>query len=329
MPEYSIIKLKHLTPLHIGTGKENHYDFSAINLHSDTLSSALAALRAQQGNAKDTQAFLDSFVLSSAFPFWDDNLFLPKLQGKINISVFGKEEKEYRKQLKKLRYIDSCLWNDLVAGKPIKVKDMQLQDEFLIKEGNNFAKPFMSQLNQRVSVPRMDGQDADPFFFNWTYFRSNAGLYCITDAQGKLFEEIKNLFEHLGETGIGTDKNIGGGKFKIETTTISLPDIHDANQTMLLSLYIPKKEELPHLHLTSARYELVLRGGYMSGTSEERFMHLRKRSVYMFNIGSLFPTTTTLVGKTVNLTPAWNDERMHPVYRSGRPFCLPVKINES
>jgi CRISPR/Cas system CSM-associated protein Csm4 (group 5 of RAMP superfamily) len=67
MPKYHIIKLTKLSPMHIGTGKEN-YDFSASELQSDTLSGALAALRAQNGNAGDLKKFMDSFILSSAFP---------------------------------------------------------------------------------------------------------------------------------------------------------------------------------------------------------------------------------------------------------------------
>lgn len=330
MSEYNIIKLTHLSPLHIGAGKENHYDFSASDLHSDTLSAALAALRAQQGKPNDIEDFLNSFTLSSAFPFWDNIFFLPKLQGKIPVTIAGKEEKEYRKQLKKLKYIDVDLWNELANGKPVTVKASQLHnDKFLLKADSNFETPYKSQVNQRVSVPRADNQDAEPFFFNWTYYHPKSGLYCLTDAQGEIFSEIVNLFKLLGESGIGTDRNIGGGKFEVEHSTLDLPDIPDANHTVLLSLYIPKEEEITQLNLHSSRYDILLRGGYLSGSEVEAFRHLRKRSIYMFNVGSLFPTTTVLKGKTVDLKPDWNDERMHPIYRSGRPFCLPVKINQS
>jgi len=109
---------------------------------------------------------------------------------------------------------------------------------------------------------------------------------------------------------------------------LELPDIPDANQIMLLSLYIPAKEEMKKLRLQAARYELLLRGGYIAGSEEESFRHLRKRSVYMFNVGSLFPVNKPLTGRIVDLAPAWNDGRMHPVFRSGRPFYIPVKINE-
>ena len=44
MATFTVIRMTHFSPLHIGTGKEN-YDFSASDLHSDTLLSALAAMR--------------------------------------------------------------------------------------------------------------------------------------------------------------------------------------------------------------------------------------------------------------------------------------------
>jgi CRISPR type III-A-associated RAMP protein Csm4 len=329
MPKYNVIKLTHLTPLHIGIGKENHYDFSSTGLHSDTLSAAIAALRAQQGKSGDTEAFLNSFILSSAFPFWENTFFLPKLQGKIPVEIEGKQENEYRKQLKKIKYIDAELWSEIAKGKSVTLKSEQMCKDFLLGTTGDFEIPYKSQVNQRVSVPREDGKNAESFFFNWTYYHPKSGLYCLTDAKGEKFTEIVTLFERLGESGIGTDRNVGGGKFEVEPNTLDLPDIPDANYTALLSLYIPQEEEISRLNLHSSRYELLLRGGYLSGSEVEAFRHLRKRSIYMFNAGSLFSTTAVLEGKTVNLKPDWNDERMHPVYRSGRPFCLPVKINES
>ena len=328
MSSYNIIKLKNLTPLHVGTGKENQYDFSATDLHSDTLSASLAALRAQQGKTDDVEDFLQSFSLSSAFPFWDNIYFLPKIQGKIKVKINKREEHEYRKQLKKLRFIDVSLWCKLIQGDELIVDDSQLKYDFLLDTSSDFQKPFESQVNQRVNVPRADNNDANPFFFNWTYFHEKAGLYCLTDAKGGKFDELLNLFKLLGETGLGTDRNVGGGKFEVESGALDLPEISGANQTVLLSLYIPTEEELTKLKLSHAKYELLLRGGYMAGSSEEIFRHLRKRSVYMFNVGSIFPTTEPLSGKIVDLAPAWNDNRMHPVFRSGRPFYLPVKINE-
>ena len=328
MGRYTIIKFKNLTPLHIGTGKEN-YDFSSSELHSDTLSAAIAAIRAREGKTNDIEDFLGSFALSSAFPFVGDSLFLPKPQGKIDVVVTDMDEYSSRKKLKKIKYLESNLWNVVVAGKRLEVVSSQIKDVFLVSVGNvdGFNKPYKTQVNQRVSVPRVDNMPAEPFFFEWKYFSADAGLFCILDTSDeKLRDEIVDLFGKLGEIGLGTDRNVGGGKFAVETDEWNVEDVKNSDAQMLLSLYIPTEEELPELNLQESKYELLLRGGYISGSSEPGLSHLRKKTVYTFNVGSVFRTATVPSGKIVDLKPEWNDEKMHPVYRSGKPFVVPVKM---
>lgn len=333
MSRYTIIKLTNLTPIHVGTGKEN-YDFSSSELHSDTLSAAIAAIRVREGKTEKLDDFLNSFTVSSAFPFVDNCFFLPKPFGKIDVSVSDMEEYLSRKKLKKIKYLESNLWYDVVSGKKIEIAACQIKDDFVISKDyvDKFEKPFKTQVNQRVSVPRTDNEPAEPFFFEWKYFNPHAGLYCILDTlDDSLREEIIEVFGKLGEVGIGTDKNIGGGKFSVEIITDGdkewfMKEVEDANAQMLLSLYIPTEEELPKLNLQDSRYELLMRGGYISGSIEQDFSHLRKKSVYAFNVGSVFMTTFVPIGKIVNLRPEWNDERMHPVFRSGKPFSISIKI---
>lgn len=328
MAGYTIFKLKNLSPLHIGTGKEN-YDISASQWQSDAISAALASVRAMQGKCDDIQGFLNSFVVSSAFPYINDCLFLPKPQGKISVKVPSKEEHEYRKKLKKIKFIESSLWQELISGKTLEVCSNQLQGEYLLPSTEtDFAKPMQSQVNQRVSVPR-DNKDAQPFFFDWTYFRNNAGLCFMAKAEDDIIEELKSLLETLGETGIGTDKNVGGGKFEVKKSNILVDIPENPNASLLLSTYIPTEEELPKLQLSDSKYELIRRDGYLAGSSETDFRHLRKKAVYMFNVGSVFKTTADLQGKIVDLKPDWNDERMHSIYRSGKPFVVPVNLIEN
>lgn len=326
-----IVKLKHLSPFHIGTGKEN-YDFSSSMLQSDTLSAALAAMRVQKGEKDDVESFLDSFTVSSAFPYYGKILFMPKPNGRISVNVTDTEEYSSRKKLKKVQFVEFDLWKQLLMGKTLNITSSQLKDCFLLstKSTSDFVIPYKSQVNQRVSVPRNDGADAEPFFFDWTYYQENAGLYCLLDAPDNMIGELLDLFQLLGETGLGTDKNVGGGKFEVDRNTewIDFDFIETANASMLLSLYIPTEQEVGMLNLPESRYELVLRGGYMAGSDEEDFKHLRKKSVYAFSVGSIFPTTAKLSGKIVDLKPSWNDEHMHPVYRSGKPFFVPIKVNE-
>ena len=115
---------------------------------------------------------------------------------------------------------------------------------------------------------------------------------------------------------------------EIETESVSLPKVADADSVLLLSLYVPTEGELAKLQLKDSCYDLLSRGGYIAGSSEVDFMHLRKKAIYMFNVGSIFKTTESLEGKVVDLRPEWNDERLHPVFRSGKPFTILIKQPE-
>lgn len=324
----TIIKLKNLTPIHIGTGKEN-YDFSSSTLQSDTISSALAAIRVEYFGKEDVESFISSFTVSSMFPYVDKEYFLPKPHGRLNVKMDG-EEHTYRKQLKKIKYIEKSLWQDIVSGEEVKVSEQQIQGEYLLSMQmvGQFEKPYENQVNQRVTVPRGDSKEAKPFFFDWSYFRENAGLYCILECADESMPEMEQLFAILGESGIGTDKNIGGGKFEIEIVK-DMPiaqNVEGANSTILLSLYVPTREELEMLELSTSTYALQQRGGYISGGAEVELRHLRKKSIYMFDVGSVFTTTQKLGGKVVNLKPEYNDARMHPIYRNGKPVTVQIKI---
>ena len=321
-----LIKLKNMTPLHVGTGNEN-YDFSATSLQSDTLSAALAAMKAQRGDDEDLKRFLESFVVSSAFPFVGNHLFLPKPMGRIQMEISDCDEYVARKKIKKIKFIEWDLWKDLIAGESLKVSRKQLQGAFLFAPSNEneMLCPYQSQVSQRVAVSWDETKDAEPFFFEWTYFHQDAGLFCFLNAPEDKQDELIGLFRQLGECGIGTDRSVGGGQFEVEAKSIAMPEIKGGDSVMLLSLFLPTESEVQSLQLKDSCYELLLRGGYLAGSSQAHFMHLRKKSVYMFNAGSVFKTSMPLKGKVVNLRPAWNDETLHPVFRSGRPFTIMIK----
>lgn len=326
MATYTIIKLKDMSPLHMGTGKEN-YDFSATQLHSDTLSAALVAMKVRHGASESLKEFLDSFTISSAFPFVGNHYFLPRPLGKLNVIFNDCDEYVSRKKIKSIKFIEQGIWNKMISGKQIVTSINQLKNGFLLDNHSDFKQPYKSSVHQRVTIPREEGKDAEPFFFDWTFFQKEAGLYCLTDATGSKLEDLVQLFQWLGEYGIGTDKNVGGGKFSIETEKFVIEEPTDSNGKMLLSLYIPTEDEIKNsIHLEDSKYELCLRGGYMAGSQENDFWHLRKKSIYMFNVGSVFCCSATLKGKIVDLKPDYNDERMHPVYRSGKPFVIPIKL---
>lgn len=331
MMKFTRITFRNMSPLHLGKGRDS-YDTASSVLSSDMLSAALASIRAMEGKSGDIMNFLHSFTISSAFPYCGKDFFLPRPNGRLNIVVKGMEEKDYRKKLKKLRYISTPLWHEMMKGKTLEVLPTQLHEEFLISTPEeNYRSPMTHVVNQRVMVPREEGCDAVPFMYQWTFFQhgeNESGLYCLVEANDERVEEIVNLFKELGSLGIGSDKTVGGGLFDVEVDKLEWQ--HPiGNVTMLLSTYIPQESELPFLNLPSSNYSILKRGGFMAGSANENIRHLRKKTIYMFDAGSVFPTNHSLEGTIVDLAPQWNTDDMHPVYRSGRPLYVTVNLNKN
>lgn len=324
MAKFKVIKLTDMSVVHIGNGRDT-YDFSSSMLHSDTLMSALSSILASRGQQDKIETFMNSVTLSSAFPFYFNHYFLPKIKGKLNVVVKGYPKEEYRKKLKKIQYIDVSIWKKLVEGQCVEIEIEQLQNCFLIDLNalNHFqeSNPYKSQVNERVKI--VNGEDSVPFYFDWTYYHEHAGLYVLVDCDSVLFDTVSSLFEELGQNGIGTDRSVGGGQFAVEKGEMELPIAQDASYACLLSLYIPTRHDLEQIDLEGSSYQMLKRGGYMSGSNRNVLRHLRKKSVYMFDEGSILKTHAKLDGCVVNLAPKWNDS-MHPVYRSGKIFSIPI-----
>ena len=328
MIDYKIIKLKNLCPWHLGIGKED-YDFSAPVLESDAIIAALTSIKASKGGKDNLKDFIQSFKLSSAFPYINNILFLPRMSGNNRIHVEGEDDAICRKRIKKIQFIEYPLWIELLKGNEIIAHKEQIQSSFLTCHSNYSTNIFFKQVVQRVAIPRDEESLSVPFFFEWTYFNNNdkCGLYCIVDCNKETFQEIVSLFETLGEIGIGTDKSVGGGKFEIDISNICFPEYKNTNASILLSTYIPLKDELKVIDFSNSSYDLLLRGGFMAGSSIYELRHLRRKSIYMFKPGSVLKTSQPLKGQIVDLAPNWNDNRMHPVYRSGIPFVVPFNID--
>lgn len=318
MSTYNIIKLKNITPLHISKGKD-FYDTIFDDVLSDMLSSALASIRVNiKGKNSDVESFMDSFCLSTAFPFREEEYYLPKPKGRINLGI----DEIYRKKLKKIKFLEKSLFEHIyIKGEYVKVDKSQLSGELLSPKPlqTNGVLSKKGEI-QRVMIPRDGASDAVPYFFEFKYYAPNAGLYCITDAKGALFDEIVNLFVHLGEQGIGSDKNVGCGHFEVEPGTIEIADAESSDKLML-SMYIPTREELGAIELERSNYQLLLRGGYMAGSENEDNRQLLKKAVYMIESSSVLHCDQALRGRIVNLK---NELSSHAVYRSGKAFYLPI-----
>ncbi len=326
MASYQIVKLYFTSPLHIGKGLGDHYDSAGNLLHSDTISGAIASAYCHIYGDELLSDFMESYRVSSAFPFVPSDIFVPKPQIKFKTLQFkGGNTYVQNKRLKKVEFIDRVLFSKLAQGNVVEIEEGQLSEngKFLYS-GKDQIQPYRDEVMQRVVVPRMGG-DATPFYFERRFFDSGCGLYFFYKVNSEFEKSFASALHWLSQTGFGTDKSVGNGLFEVEFSTTEFPDIVKAKRTMILSLLCPQKEEINGEMLNESNYSLVQRGGFIAGTTIDSFRHLRKKSIYMFTEGSLF-NSNTLVGKIENVRPTWNDDQLHPVYRDGRAFCLPVNF---
>lgn len=329
MLKQTVFKLHFTGPLHIGKGLGEAYDTTDSLLHSDTISGFITSLFCLQNNGDEVLDFMQSYRVSSAFPFYRSNYFLPlPVSAMEMLNVLDTEKPKAGKMIKKIEYVPLNGWKKLATGQALDVKKEKLSPcgKILFPEDVEAVSVFKDNLEQRVSVSRDGESDAVPFYFEKRYFVKDGGLYFFCEASPEVTDRIEEILMFGQGIGIGTDKSVGNGQYEVTRDTIEMEwTTEEADRYQLISLYCPQKEELINVEMEKNDYQLVKRGGFIAGTTLDKFRHLRKKSVYMFTEGSIFRSHKP-IGKIENVRPQWNDELLHPVYRDGRAFCLPVKI---
>ena len=339
---FEVIKLKFKSGLHLSKGKTDNYDRSQLVLHSDTLKSALfVEAKKLFGEAISKESFFDQFLISSAFPYLEigestlyflpkPNLLLPKIQ------IEGIKEGRLEKTLGKIEFIEYQLFQKLFDGNTIDLtlSKSNFSDDFnLIAENVELEEQTIldSKPQHQVFVSRT-GKDNDPFQIDKIYFAGNAGLYLLIDyLNDDVKQWVKAAFKLLEDSGLGTDKTTGGGQFKaiFETSGLELKYPDHPNRQINLSLYHPKKSEITDNAYLS--YKLIRRGGFIASPQNSRHLTIRKRSVYMFQEGSVFPFLGTRIGNITDLRP--DDGKLkqkniprveHPIWRDGQSIFLPI-----
>ena len=348
MTKLDVVKLKFETPLHIGNEREDYASGSTL-LHSDALTAAIFFTWNRLGHPEwipKNEHDDPGFIISSLFPYLTIEgktaYFVPRPMISNRQNEKSTEDTSLRKQLKKIAWIDWDIFNLLREGKQFENKRENIIGAFqsvhnlnpeIVQDkmaNNHFID---SDVYPRSKVSRFGKTDTEIFYIERYYFKDNAGLYALVNYQNKEIEKrVQAAFKLLGEEGIGTDRNIGNGKFVPSFgEELRYPEIPGATFGINLGLYCPKDkaemESLPYDEKTG--YDLIKRSGWLS----EPYNTWRKRNVYMFKEGSCFKLSKddlsnmpVTKGALVDVRPSETYPSIeHPIWRSGKSIFIPCK----
>lgn len=339
-------KLRFTTPLHFGRGREE-LDKSELIYHSDSLRSALFSIGLQLFEEwEQKEIFFDGFRISSCFPYAKDELFLPKPVMKKELNIVNVDNDKVSKVIKRIDFLERSIFENYLT-KEEDITDIDFEnitpdgificrdkETYIFSEnGVKIKKPFFkTEIQQRVQIPLpgTNDQNSRPFNIDRIFFEKDCGLYFIAEFKDEMIEQqVSTALKILGANGIGTDRTVGNGLFEFDEEKDVISDFKintsfNNSAYISLGLFLPSQEDHKEIDFTRSSWNLIKRGGYMGGSSFEKFARLRKRSVYMFAEGSILKSNIELKGKVEDLKPNWNDNEMHSVWRDGQ--CIMLKI---
>lgn len=314
-----IVRLHFRAPLHIGQDYPGiGVESSSSIIHSDTLFSAIAnqwaTLPATNGNLPLSELLerckkeKPPFLISSAFYFKSTSegttYYLPKPLGNYPRLM----------ELKGVRYLELADFVKVVRGEWFEGKLPEDPEDELVRPA----------YLPRISLGRISS-GSNLFHAETVSFR-NGGLYFIIDLKDtSLLPTIRLCLNLLGEAGLGGERSTGCGIFEWSELPIGndpqwepLWELEEESNKKfcLISLCFPQKEEVKSL----IGYDLVLRKGwtYSACTS----LQLKRKTCQMLGEGSIFLEEPK--GDMADVTPK-GFEKIHPVYRYGKAFALPIK----
>ncbi len=313
-------KLLFKSSIHLGE-RENFLESTDIVIHSDTLFSAFCNCYLLLYGESELNNLLDRFlkgeppfIISSAFPWWEDKFYFP-----VPLNQIPKEKK-----FKKIKFVEKDAWEKLLSGEKLENLNNFKSIPDITTDDENKKTPYRIITTPRVALSRLNNHPGENFFhFGEVFYKENSGLFFLVDFKD---ENIKEKFEAtlrvMSHEGIGGDRTIGKGFFEIKGTGEMKFNIEINSNSfgyVTLSLYYPKEEEIKGVK--DGYYDIVERKGYIFSPYCKS---LRRKSVRMFAEGSVFFTNPEMIGTLANVTPEIFDK--HTVYRYGFCFALPCKL---
>lgn len=321
---YLLYKLKFPKGLHIGTDNAK-LEETMMTVPSDTFFSALfSEYMKLYGDDELLNLVKDNiFKLSDLLPFKqskvDTVFYLPKpyinnVEREENIDI-KEEDATDRKKVKKLSYIPTTELSKYIQFLKTGKNFPEIDGDFGVKE-----------LNTKNKITR--DSDGDTEIYNVEIFRFNelSGLYFIVELPEEYIKKFENVLDSLSISGIGGKKTSGYGCFEYEKVKSKIikenfeylfKENKESQNYILLSTYLPEKEEISKLKNEKNGYQIIKRSGFVNTSSYSSNPQKRKQ-VYMVSSGAVLNFKPK--GKLVNLKLNGN----HSIWRNGKPIVIGV-----
>ncbi|MDI6798174.1 MAG: type III-A CRISPR-associated RAMP protein Csm4 [Desulfatibacillaceae bacterium] len=286
--------IRPLAPLHLG--EDGDLSGSASLVRADTLWSALVTLAFETGRGELVDILKDPkrFLVSSAFPAWEDIRFLVRPFVRPNWSAVGvsankTEPEPDRKKLKSVWFVSEKLFHDMIKGRPVCWDDTvsaghcamlksEVQKRLLPDWITGSATVTGNVVDRLTSMA--DLFDRSDLFVN---VGEGAYLYFRARMEPDFQKAFLSLLQDLGRRGIGGERSIGKGAFEADClgTLSALGEEKPTSRFATLSPYYPTGQEVSAGALEKASYELVAQGGWVGTTG------LRRKKIRMLKEGSV------------------------------------------
>lgn len=317
---YNIAKLSFASGLHLGSGTGEEYDRSMRVLHSDTISAALCSIWAVNGN--EVERFMQSYRVSSAMPVYRGRLFLPLPLDKSCVKIANTTDGSQHKRVKRLQWIEQSLWERLSREGGITITADMISACGSAIATTDACDIYLQRQSLEQKVAVVDGDDNEPYYFDRIFMGKDVELGVLYECEDRA--NFERAFTLLADSGLGTRRSVGNGLFSVEFSTIEIDTDESLPGVELISLWHPTIEEWNPDTISMSCYEIISRGGFISGSSDVTQRHIIKKSVNMIMEGSVI-ATTSLLGDIVDVCP--DGFTAHPVWRDGRAMYLPfVKL---
>ena len=325
---YLLYRLKFPAGIHIGANAS--LEATSLTVSSDIFYSAFYSEYVKIFGDSDKELLelteKDEFKVSDLLPFkemeTETAFYLPKPVANDIERKQNDEQTVDRKKLKKINYI--------------RASRLKEYFEFLktwgnFSEDNDFGE---KELHIKNNISRT-GEDPELYNIEVFKFNKNTGLYVIVQLPEEWKEKFENVLESLSLTGIGGKKNAGYGQFNVTGEALTLDGKYfdiieseddkfineslykESEKYLLLSSYLPQKDEIEKIKNKANGYQLIKRSGFVNSPKYSENPQKRKQ-VYMISSGAVLNFKPA--GKLTDLKLHGN----HSIYKMGKPIVIGV-----